>query len=374
MYARATIHDFLGDFVVYRNLEPADSRLHGLRAVWSKISRSACRIPRKVEEDYAAVVVDFLVQAQALRGAKRSLAHLLYIGDTRLLDGTAYHNLKKKSGWPGWGFIAAEKQEDKPGVEIEDDIYLANRWGALSQFLEFVQDEGIPLDETTVAIIDLDKTVLGARGRNDKVIDEARLSGVRRTMQEVLQADFDEQKFRAAYSRLNQPAYHHFTADNQDYLAYICLMVTGGIYDEEELWADLEAGKLDRFATFVEACNRRMGTEQGGLLAVHREVYGNWRSGDPTPFKSFRRREYFETINRMDLLADDAGQELVLKSEIVLTGEVAAAACYLQERGVLCFGISDKPDEASLPTPELAAEGWPALHHARMKVLSGQKA
>jgi hypothetical protein len=146
-------------------------------------------------------------------------------------------------------------------------------------------------------------------------------------------------------------------------------MVAGGIYDEGELWRELETGKLDGFATFIEACNRRMGTGQGGPLAVHREVYDNWRSGDPTPFKSFRRREYFETIKRMDLLADDADRETVLKGEIVLTGEVVAAARYLQERRVLCFGISDKPDEASLPTPELAAEGWPALHRARMKII-----
>jgi hypothetical protein len=35
---------------------------------------------------------------------------------------------------------------------------------------------------------------------------------------------------------------------------------------------------------------------------------------------------------------------------------------------VLIFGLSDKPDEASLPTPEQVIEGYRPLHQTVMKV------
>jgi hypothetical protein len=42
---------------------------------------------------------------------------------------------------------------------------------------------------------------------------------------------------------------------------------------------------------------------------------------------------------------------------------VREAALSLRERGVLLFGVSDKPDEASLPNERQAGEGMAALHH-----------
>ena len=61
----------------------------------------------------------------------------------------------------------------------------------------------------------------------------------------------------------------------------------------------------------------------------------------------------------MDVLPDDATRPSVLAHEIVITAEVAVVARLLGERGALVFGISDKPDEASTPTPEDAG-AWPA--------------
>jgi hypothetical protein len=40
----------------------------------------------------------------------------------------------------------------------------------------------------------------------------------------------------------------------------------------------------------------------------------------------------------------------------------------MAERGVLLFGISDKPDEASVPTIDQAAEGYRPIHRAVMKM------
>ena len=371
-FPRATLADFLGDFVVYRNLEPADGRLRGLKHIWPEIGLAAYRIPRKAEPEYADAILHFLRQTQALRGVAQPLKRLLYIGDTRLLDGTAYRHLRAASGWPGWGFIASEDAAAAPSFQIEGDLYLANRWTALTDFLDFVQKQGIALDEATAAVIDLDKTALGARGRNHRAVDAARVDGVQRTVGKALGADFDEAAFRVVYDELNQPRYHHFTADNQDVLAYVCLMVAGGVYDYAKLLEDIGFGRMLGFEQFIKTCHEALGQRgqsSAALRSVHDEVHGNFRRGDPTPFKSFRRQEYLTTIGRMDFLPDDTELDVLLREEITLTGEVAEAAHWLQARGVLCFGISDKPDEASRPTPAQAEEGYPALHRAQMKVV-----
>jgi len=100
------------------------------------------------------------------------------------------------------------------------------------------------------------------------------------------------------------------------------------------------------------------------LAEIHNQVYTSVKAGDPTPFKPFRRREYLTTLRCFDRLPEDADPQDLLSNEIVITQEVRAAALDWQHRGALLFGFSDKPDEAALPTPELAAQGWQPLHRA----------
>jgi len=189
-------------------------------------------------------------------------------------------------------------------------------------------------------------------------------------MAEVLGSQFDMKRFRTIYDELNQPPYHPFTADNQDYLAYICVMVGGGVYDYEALLADLAAGRLSTFPQFVEVCAERLQDRVSSeLLPVHQEVYTNFQRGDPTPFKSFRYREYEETMARMDSLPAETDPEKLLAEEIVITREVVDLARFLQEQGVLLFGLSDKPDEASIPRAELVRKGYAPIHRTRMKVV-----
>jgi hypothetical protein len=354
---RASIYDFLGDLVIYRNLQPADGRLRRPQLVGNVI-------PRKAELAYAQAVLHLRGQAQALRSNKR-LQRLIYIGDTAMNDGQAIRNLALSL--PTYGFIGHEKGEERKWIQVEDRVMLANRWAALVDFIYFLRGEGFVFDEATAALIDLDKTAFGARGRNSQAIDAARVEAVRRTVEEVLGGDFNEREFRTIYDELNQPQYHPFTADNQDYLAYICLMVSGGIYDFTQLLAHLDAERLSSFAQFIEACaERSIGDE---LAPVHREVYTNFRRGDPTPFKSFRYREYEETMRRMDRLPEDVGEKRVLAEEIVITQEVADVCRFLSGRSVLLFGLTDKPDESSIPRPELAQMGYLPLHRVAMKVM-----
>ncbi len=103
----------------------------------------------------------------------------------------------------------------------------------------------------TAVIVDLDKTALGARGRNDQVIDHARVEAVRRTVGDLLGDSFDPAAFEEAYDLLNGPEFHPFTTDNQDYLAYICLMLGSGLLALEPLVEDVRSGQLTTFKQFI---------------------------------------------------------------------------------------------------------------------------
>jgi len=201
------------------------------------------------------------------------------------------------------------------------------------------------------------------------VIDQARVNAVRLTVEEVLGGNFDEAQFRTVYDRLAQATYHPFTADNQDYVAYISLMVAGGLYPVDRFWADLDGGRLSGFHQFVTLCDARQAEMSPGLLTAHREVTGYMAQDDPTPFKSFRYREYGKTVAAMNFLPDETPLADLLAREITLTGEVAELSEELAARGVLTFGLSDKPDEASFPPTEAAAQGAQPLHRVELKVV-----
>jgi hypothetical protein len=175
--------------------------------------------------------------------------------------------------------------------------------------------------------------------------------------------DFDEQAFRIAYDELNQPAYHAFTADNQDYLAYVCLMLGTGLFALDDLVREVQTGSMQHFTDFIARVeSRRPELAQTGLASVHDDVWRRVQTRDPTPFKAFRYNEYLTTVARFgDLPA--AAAEKALTQRIVITQEVREIATLLRECGVLIFGVSDKPDEASLPNQAQAEAGMKPLHH-----------
>jgi hypothetical protein len=264
-------------------------------------------------------------------------------------------------------FIGADRVSETAAAKISDapgggKLYVANRWEMLEEFDRTCARDAFPFDEQTAVVVDLDKTALGARGRNDQVIDQARVLAVRRTVAGLLGEAFDTNTFQTAYDQLKQMEFHPFTADNQDYLAYICLILGSGLYQLGAVVADVRAGRLATFHQFIEKVEARQKGLPAGLAQVHGEIYANVRRGDPTPFKPFRRNEYLETVNRLGHLPDETPLHILLDQEIVLTQEVRLQALRWKQRGALLFGLSDKPDEASLPTPEQAARGYQPLH------------
>lgn len=367
-FGLACLDEFLGGRVVYRNLQAADPELPRLDWILARAGMPGGSLPRKSENGYAVVILHLLQEAQRRRSEAVPLKRLLYVGDTRLLDGSAFSNLCRVSGWPGLAFIGSETAEPAR-VEIAPAegggrLYLTNRWPALETFSTWVLEQGFAIDEATAVVVDLDKTALGARGRNGHVIDEARLQAVEDTVAALLGTVYQPERFRQAYDRLNQPEFHPFTADNQDYLAYTCLVLEAGLYRLDELIQQIRAGRLVSFAQLIQEVDRRRRELPAELERIHTQIYTCVQGGDPTPFKAFRRNEYLSTIGRFGCLEDTTSLLKLLSGEILITQEVRVAALGWQKQGALLFGLSDKPDEAALPTPELAQRGYLPLHQA----------
>ena len=371
-YGLASVADFLGDMMVYRNLVAMDARLPGLDAIRDVVGVPANVTPRKSELDYGRVMVHLLREARALDAPGTEVARLVYVGDTRLNDGTAFVNACRAGNWPGIAFIGSRKGTEPQMEIVKEDgypLYLANRWTMLADFDGYCREHGFPLDESTAVILDLDKTTLGARGRNDHVINVARVAAVRRTVGELLGDTFNPESFQEAYDLLNQTEFHPFTTDNQDYLAYICLIVGSGLYALVSLADDILAGRWAGFVPFIDAVNVRAGELPADLRAIHQDIYAFVQQGDPTPFKAFRYNEYRETVGRMGALPEDADVETLLAQEICITREVQEVAMAWRDQGTLLFGLSDKPDEASIPPKDLAAQGYVPIHRARTHVV-----
>jgi len=360
--SKLSLYDLVGDLVLYRNLDPVDARLPQFADAWAEIGLVDATRPRKHEASYAQTTAWYLRRARGLSRRGDELAELVYLGDTAMADGNAFKSLRAVTGWPGWAFIGAEKDEEMAVTEKEG-VYVANRWSALAEFASLLLAQGAALDARTAVVVDIDKTALGARGRNDRSIDRARITAIEATVSDAIGAAFDRDAFRAAYGTINVPKYHSFTADNQDYLAYICLMISAGFTTTEGLLGDLEAGRLASFRDFIERVEtRRERLPSDALRALHADIYGLVVAGDPTPFKAFRRREYRETVSRMGHLPDHAPLAQRLVEEVCLTREVVEFTRWLAGRGCLLLAASDKPDEATMPTPALVAEGFLPLH------------
>jgi hypothetical protein len=365
-FGRTSVSEFIQDRIVFRGLVPVDPSLPPLAEYWKQAGQPVQPVPRKHEPAYAGYVAWLLQHARRQDSPPSPIRRVLFIGDTRLGDGTAFDHICQAGGWNGLIFIGADRDaptaismEATPGGQ---ELFLANRWTALLDFEAYLAKKSFPIDEGTVLLIDLDKTAIGARGRNDQVIDRARVQAVQDTVQGLLGECFNEPVFREAYQRLDRADYHPFTQDNQDYLAYICLVLGSGYTSLEELLVEIQNRETYTFSDFIEEVEDRQAKLPHPLRSIHTEIFELVQSGDPTPFKAFRRNEYMATSARMGCMPDDERVGDLLKQEIVITEEVRRQALRWQAQGALVFALSDKPDEASIPTPEQASQGALPLH------------
>jgi hypothetical protein len=115
--------------------------------------------------------------------------------------------------------------------------------------------------------------------------------------------------------------------------------------------------------------DEREGRLSPSLRQVHKGVKAALSEGNPTPFVDFRRNEYRITVDRMGSLDDSTPVEKMLQQEIVITHEVMQIALRFREEGALLFGLSDKPDEASLPPDKLS--NYLPIHEKDTHVVGG---
>lgn len=365
VYGRASVHTLLGDRVVYRSLNPVDARLPRWSEIASDIGCPKATPPRKSDPDYGRAVAHLLRAARRIESPGTPIERLVYLGDTRRNDGTAFRSICFAGGWDGLAFIGHETS-DPPQVEVIDEssrtLVYANRWSELERLDAWTRTRGFSIDARTAVVVDLDKTLLGARGRNDGVIDTARRSAARATVGAALGDAFSAAAFDAAYDRLNRADCHGFTQDNQDVLVYVCVIVVAGLMSLDDLLAWIRAEPTADFLAFLDIVDAQRNHLTVELADLHRVVRQAIAAGDPTPFKAFRRRELLQTATRMGTLGSDVGIDERLRSEIVMTHEVYDVATHWRARGALLMGLSDKPDEACIPRSESAMDGQEPLH------------
>ncbi len=371
-YGRSTVSEFLGDQIVFRNLIPCDARLPSLDDLRQKLSFPENFMPRKSMPEYGTVITEMIQAAHRIYSPGKPLERIIYVGDTRMNDGQAFLNICNASNCKGVAFIGA----DRPGPLSTDQeifnseiLFIASRWNAFDHFETFLEKNNFIIDEQTAILFDLDKTILGARGRNDRVIDAKRLEAAADTLKDALGHHYNPNVFQDAYHELNQVEFHTFTADNQDYLVYIGLIVSSGLISLTDLVTALKAGNLILFEDFLTYVEERKSSLPKKVGLIHTSVLNHFQSGDPTPFKTFRYNEFKRTIQHMGHLADDSPVEQILAEEIVITAEIRDSANRWKAQGALLFGLSDKPDEAILPTQEFFAQGYLPIHQTPTHVI-----
>lgn len=372
IYGSTSLYEILGDMIVYRNLDPIDARLPRFEEIRNSVNIPTGEIPRKGKPAYAEVVVKLLRAAANLVDPNLSIQQIVYIGDTQQNDGNAFLTICDAGNWPGLAFIAAENQLPLSVDLINHSnktIFLVNRWSALNDFEVYCRDQGFLLGKGTAVIVDLDKTALGARGRNDHVINQARVNAVKQTVGKLLGKAFDLKGFQQAYEILNQDTYHPFTTDNQDYLAYICLILGSDLFTLDSLMDLLAREEIITFNQFLARVSDQLERLSQPLREVHDSFNSFVQSGDPTPFKTFRHQEYLTTTSRMGTNANQDNVKNFLDNELVITHEVSEMALRCKNSGALLFGLSDKPDEACFPTKDLADQDHLPLHKTNAYVV-----
>ncbi len=366
-HGRASISDLLGDFVAFRRLLPMDDRLRG------DVRREQIA-PRKGTEVHARIVAGILRTAWHLVHGLGEPTQLFYIGDTMGSDVRTFRRLCEITGWSGQGLIV--EQLDAPfeircdGLSDRSKLFHSNDWQAAAPARLAAEDILTPGKDSarTVAIVDIDKTLIGARGRNSAAIDSARVRAVCDVAASILGDEADRTLLEERTRALDHPDWHALTSDNQDVVAYLALLTSSKVIP----WHELSAWKHSNgggFAAFLEDVDTRVRSDSV-LAPLHEEIRENVECGEPTVFPAFRRFEYHATRAAVSSLPDSTEPEEMVRREITMTGEIWQTIRGWREKGVVVLGLSDKPDEACLPSEMDASAGDLPLHRMALHVVS----
>ncbi len=350
MSNRATIADLTGDTVIYRDLEACDPALPRLAELRAGLRMPAGPPPRKRDRDYARVVLALARRAQALRGGA-PLKALAVIGDTEN-DRLLTEHLNALGELPAYGFIGEDRPVAPENLVWQGAVGVATRWHLIEPWAARLRAQGLAWGHTAM-LIDIDKTLLGPRGRSDGAIDDARAEGALAVASALAGPGLDVAAFRRTYTELCRKEWHGFTLDNQDYVAATALLSVAGAIELEDLRTAVLTGEALSFATLLNTITPDV---PPWLMGLHTELRERVAAGDPTPFKAFRRAELSATLARM---AD---------GRLALCGVLFDLCTRLASEGALCLAASDKPAESALPDAEQLAVGMLPLHRMPARI------
>lgn len=323
-FERGTLNDIFNNYIVFRELNPINKSLPSFEEIKAKLHLES--LPRKKDKEYALVLKEILKSAL-------SFSNIIYIGDTFLSDLTVVENLKDL-GIDVFGVITDESVSETSSPH--DYIVFNNSWSRLE---EIVLDK---IREKTILLVDIDKTAIGAHGRNHLPIDKARTDAIVSLAENVFMRNFHEsekENFLKLYKSIHTKELLNFTQDNQDIVSIVTLIIYSGILSLQEFY---KASRENTFEEFVE--NISVPENLGNLI---HEVKENLKQKSPTLFPTFRKIELEKTIARMDFLPDETPLQIIFNEEILITGEVYRIGKYALSKGAVVFGVSDKPEIAS---------------------------
>ena len=347
LYRRGRLSDFFENNIVFRELEPVNKNLPGFSVLKGKLGLSV--LPRKKDKEYIKVLSEMF-------RAAGSFSKIIYIGDTLMSDLSVINNFAKSGLFKTIGIITREGEVD--GFEENENYIFSGSWANLPDVLVHIENKFFSVDKSTVVIIDIDKTVIGARGRNEKAIDRARMDAIFMLAKRAFR-DISAEEFLSVYNKVNKREFFSITEDNQDFVSILSMLVYGGVLSLADL---RNARSISNLLMGVE-------TKNPVILEYAETVLQNVKAQNPTAFPQFRKAEFEKTIARADFIQDKTPVETLLSEEITITGEVYDAALDLKSRGTLVFGVSDKPALSSIPQE---GSTLPPIYEKDMKIYGGK--
>ena len=334
MYKRDNLNTIFENYIVFRELNPLREELPSFSELKKQLKLDF--LPRKKDPEYAKVL-SFLFKKIG------DFEKVIYFGDTYLNDGSVIKNLTELNEYKVFGVITEEREQDY--IKFKGNMILNTKWRNLLPILEILEKRDLLLDEKTIVVIDIDKTFIGARGRNNKAIDKARTDAITSIIKDAL-GEIEEDRFDYIYSRLNRRSLHSFTGDNQDIVAIMSILFYGDYYALGRFIREFYAGNWREPLEFFNTITIPPNDKAYKLLE---EVKENLLKKNPTAFPTFREKEFNCTIKRMDFLPDVSDARKLLNEEILITKEVYDVGLIAKKKGAIVFGLSDKPELSSIP-------------------------
>lgn len=331
----ATLTEMFGEDFIFRNLDIVNRDFPRFKSIKETLGISGH--PRKNSLDYARVI-HYLIKK-----VHPEFRVVLYFGDSNL-DRIAAQNLAGIVEEKVLAFILNISAE--PAVE-NGSIHTYNRWDDIVYFIETVREY---LDDPCIALFDMDKTVIGAKGCNADPIDRARFEAVAAKVEEIF-SGCRRETLRTLYHTVSKML-TAVTDDNQDYIAFLTILVYGGVIDMQFLEECAISGK--KFDAIINSVTEEAVPAE--LQPTVEEVRNSRLNKEQTVFKSFRRYERETTAAKFDLLKSEHDVNRVLEQEITVTREIFDVVRLFKERGFKPVCISDKPDETIFPE-EKEADG-----------------